>query len=299
MPKMMWLISGPTPHTSWHLCLPGEGSRPRLSGCCSGACRWDPQGKGQWDGTESPRAHLWTSLASVSPFVGRGAFRLRFKSKCNLAQEASTPRPRTRVGATRQVWAPPWSDAAPAAHAASLRPAARLPPLSSAALHALSVHVALGTGDTVTGLSVKVGPLQACALLLLAPPPPWCPAHGQRLPRGFWSAFLLPGLLSRDAGRGAEGQSRRRNSPCDGPGRESVGFAPGKTPAPARAQARRADAVSSEAREHEGARRRGRRRWAGSVLRVGGRGANYCPRPNLAHTCFCIIRKLEDRFTFF
>lgn len=203
MPKMMWLISGPTPHTSWHLCLPGEGSRPRLSGCCSGACWWDPQGKGQWDGTESPRAHLWTSLASVSPFVGRGAFRLRFKSKCNLAQEASTPRPRTRVGATRQVWAPPWSDAAPAAHAASLRPAARLPPLSSAALHALSVHVALGTGDTVTGLSVKVGPLQACALPLLAPPPPWCPAHGQRLPRGFWSAFLLPGLLSGDAGRGA------------------------------------------------------------------------------------------------
>lgn len=33
--------------------------------------------------------------------------------------------------------------------------------------------------------------------------------------------------------------------------------------------------------------------------RSGGRGANYCPRPNLAHTCFCIVRKLRMGSHFF
>lgn len=68
----------------------------------------------------------------------------------------------------------------------SLRPTARLSPLSTPVLHTLSVHVALGAGDMVTGLSIKV------TLCRPVPSPSWPslphgvrPAHGQCLLKGL------------------------------------------------------------------------------------------------------------------
>lgn len=139
----------------------------------------------------------------------------------------------------------------------------------------------------MTGLSVKVSPLQARALFPSRPRLP----HGVRhtvsaCQRGSGQPSSFQG------GKDSPGGGAARAEAPGGEAWDSLLETHLPRPEP-RAQAGTADAVSREARKHEGAR------GAGSVPQVGGRGAHCPPRPTPARTCFCIIRKLEDSFPLF